>query len=131
MKTMSGFSVVEVLMALVLLGFVGAIAFDRYGAVRTIHRDQQRKTAMNAIHHNLEEIVRPALGGYPRTISSAQLTAIDPSYLKDPTGDSIGQADSDYRYEPTGCGGGDVCKGYRLTAKLEGESDFVRTSPSS
>lgn len=126
MKTSSGFTVVELLVACAFLGVVGTLLFQQQQAVHIIHRDQDRKVAINAIHYNLEEVVKPALGGYPRTLSASQLKAMDKALLRDPSGVLIGEPTSQYRYEPTGCNGGDVCTGYTLRADLEKEADFVK-----
>lgn len=131
MNTSSGFTVVELLVTIVFVGIVGTLLYQQQQAVRAVHRDQDRKVAINAIHYNLEEIVKPTLGGYPRTLSASQLKSLDKAFLKDPSGVSIGQPTSEYRYEPTGCNGGDVCGGYTLRADLEHEADFVKASPTS
>lgn len=129
MKHSAGFTVVELLVALVFLGLVTGIAYSQQQALETVHRDQDRKVALNAIYYNLEEVVRPALGGYPRILAANQLRAMDASLLVDPQGNKIGESDSDYRYEPTGCNGGDLCSGYTLRASLERETDFIKTNP--
>lgn len=128
MKTSSGFTVVELLMTIVFLGVTGTVFFQQYQAVQTVHRDRDRKIAINSIHYNLQEVVKTKLGGYPRTLSAAGLTAMDKNLLKDPQGITIGSSKSDYRYEPTGCSGGDICSGYVLRADLEREIDFVKSS---
>lgn len=127
MNTSSGFTVVEVTALIVFLGVVGAVGYDRYQAIQTVHRDHDRKVAINAIYHNLEEIVKPALGGYPRTLQASQLKAMDKELLVDPEGVPVGNQNSDYRYEPTGCNGGDICSGYTLRAELENEGDYVKS----
>jgi len=129
MKSADGRTVVELLVGLVFLGIVGGIAFDRYSNLQMVHRDQDRKVAINAMHYNLQEVVKPTAGGYPRVLTSSQLKAMDQELLTDPGGTKLGEAGSDYRYEPTGCNGGDICSGYTLRANLELEPDFVRTSP--
>lgn len=129
MRSEHGFTIIEMLVTVVLLSVVGAIAFERYSTVQAIHRDQDRKIAINAMHYNLEEIVKPTLGGYPRSLTTAQLKAMDKNLLKDPQGTLVGQSTSDYRYEPTGCNGGDVCTSYSLRADLENEADFVKINP--
>jgi hypothetical protein len=129
MKTSSGFTVVELLATIVFLGIVGTIFFEQYQSLQTVHRDQNRKVAINAMHYNLIEVVKPALGGYPRVLSATQLKAMDKALLKDPAGVAIGEPSSDYRYEPTGCNGGDICTGYTLRADLEREADFVKSNP--
>ena len=131
MKSSSGFTVVELLVTIVFLGIVGTILFQQQQSLRVIHRDQDRKVAINAIHYNLEEVVKPTLGGYPRILSAIQLKAMDKELLKDPSGVAVGQPTSEYRYEPTGCNGGDICTGYTLRADLEREADFVKTNPAS
>ncbi len=128
MKTSQGFTIVEFLVAIVLLAVVGGIGLSQYGSLKSMHRDQSRKVAINAMHHNLKEVVFPTLKAYPRVLSAAQLKAMDKDLLKDPTGKMIGTKDSDYRYEPTGCNGGDLCEDYTLRANLELETDFVKSS---
>ena len=128
MRSTRGFTIIELLVSVVLLGVIGGLSYERFITVESIHRDQARKTAINAIHHNLEEVVKPALGGYPRTLTPVQLKAMDKMLFQDPQGEAIGRASSDYRYEPTGCNGGGVCSGYRLKADLEREADFVKTN---
>lgn len=128
MKASHGFTVVELLVAVAFLGIVGTLLFQQQQSVRIIHADQDRKVAINAIHYNLEEVVKPALGGYPRVLSASQLKAMDKALLRDPSGVLIGEPTSQYRYEPTGCNGGEVCTGYTLRADLEREADFVKTN---
>lgn len=129
MKVSSGFTVIELLVTIVFLGVVGTIIFEQQQSLRVIHRDSDRKVAINAIYYNLEEVVKPTLGGYPRVLSATQLKAMDKALLRDQAGILIGEPASEYRYEPTGCNGGDVCTGYTLRANLEREADFVKSSP--
>ena len=126
MKIAPRFTVVETLVTIIFLGVASTVGYTVYEALQMTHRDQVRKVAINTIHANLQEIVKPNLGGYPRTLDPSQLTAMDRSYLKDPQGAPIGTGTSDYRYEPTSCNGGDVCAGYTLTADLEREADFTK-----
>lgn len=128
MNTSSGFTTIELLALIVFIGLIGAVGYDRYQAIQTVHRDQDRKTAINAIYHNLEEVVKPTLGGYPRVLQAAQLKAMDPQLLKDPQGVLVGASGSDYRYEPTGCNGGDICRDFTLSSQLENEGDYTKTS---
>ena len=127
MKTTGRFTFTELFVALLFIAVIATIGIDRYNAYQTIQRDLNRKVAINTIHHNLLEIVKPSLGGYPKYLSSDQLSAMDSSLLKDPNGKTVNSAMSDYRYEPTGCNGGELCSGYTLRANLENEVDFVRT----
>ena len=128
MKNVAGFTVTETLVSIIFAGVVATTGYTIYEALQMTHRDQERKTAVNAIHYNLEEVVRPKLGAYPRTLSAAQLTAMDETLLKDPNGIPAGKQGSDYRYEATGCNGSEKCTGYQLRADLERETDFIKTA---
>ena len=129
MKKAAGFTITEMLVGIIFAGVIATTGYTVFEALRMTHRDQDRKTAINAIYYNLEEVVRPKLGAYPRTLDASLLTAMDAQLLKDPSGITIGQRDSDYRYEATGCNGSDRCSGYRLSADLERETDFIKTKP--
>lgn len=129
MKASRGFTVVEGLVTFVFLAFIASIFYSQYQSNESIHRDHNRKVSINAIYYNLEEVVKPALSGkYPRVLSASQLTAMDEALLKDPQGIMIGNKNSDYRYEPTGCHGGDTCTGFTLRSDLEREQDFIKSS---
>lgn len=126
MKNASGFTVVETLVTVIFVGILGTAGFSLFEALSMTQRDQDRKVAINTIYYNLEEVVKPKLGAYPRTLTPAQLTAMDRKLLTDPAGVNIGEPGSDYRYEATGCDGGDQCEGYTLWADLEREADFIK-----
>ncbi len=123
-----GFTVVEVLAFFLLVSVVGVIFLSQKNALDAIHRDRDRKTAINEIYYNLEEVVFPTLKGYPSTLDAKQLASLDSAYLKDPRGRMINDKDSSFRYEPTGCNGGNICEGFTLSTELEREADFVKTS---
>lgn len=122
-----GFTVVELLAAVVVLIIAGTVFYVQKNDLKTASRDQDRKTAINAIYYNLEEVYFPAHKSYPRVIDESTVKAMDPALLKDPSGVKIGEQKSNYRYEPSGCDG-DACKGYTLRADLERENDFVKTN---
>ncbi len=122
-----GFTVVELLVAVVVLAVAGTVFYVQKNDLKVAARDQDRKTAINAIYYDLEEVYYPAHKSYPREINGTTVNAIDPELFKDPQGRKIGDQKSDYRYEPSGCDG-DNCKGYTLRANLERENDFVKTN---
>lgn len=128
MKNAAGFTVTETLVSIIFAGVIATVSYTVYEALGMTHRDQARKVALNAMHYNLEEVVRPKLGAYPRTLTAEQLTAMDNALLVDPDGVRIGNPQSDYRYEPTGCEGNERCTGYYLSANLERETDFIKTN---
>ncbi len=50
---------------------------------------------------------------------------MDKAVFNDPDGVTIGDGESDYRYEGKNCID-DTCDGYSLRANLENEADFVK-----
>lgn len=122
-----GFTVVELMSAIVLLFFIGVVFWTQKNNIAVAARDDDRKTAINSMYYTLEEVYYPTNKSYPRTLSAKILPSVDPAMFKDPDGAVLGKGDSDYRYEPTDCLG-DVCKGYTLRTSLENEATFVKTS---
>lgn len=129
MKTSRGFTVIELTIVIVLLGIASVLFFVQKAAVESASRDEQRKTAVNAMYYGLEEVYFKENGAYPRTIKSDTLRSVDPALLKDPAGVTIGDGASDYRYEATNCDG-DRCKQYTLRTTLENEADYVKNQRS-
>jgi len=125
----SGFTATELMIAIVFLLLVGTGFYASTASLQAAHRDNDRKTAINAIYYNLVEVVKPSLGGYPRVLTADQLKAMDAALLTDPRGNKLGTPNSDYRYDPTECNGGDICQKFTLRATLEREDVFVKNSP--
>ena len=123
----SGFTVLELMIVIVFLVVAGTVFFVQKRDLEVAGRDSQRKTSINAIYYNLEDVFYPANKYYPEQLTSDQLKGLDPSQLKDPQGKTVGEYGSNYRYEPKDCQGG-KCKSYTLTADLEYEADFAKTS---
>lgn len=127
MKNESGFTALELVVAILVLVAAGVIFWTQKNELQAQHRDQQRKTALNAIYYNLEEVVHPTLNGYPLKIDAKQLKAMDSALLNDPNGIVIGETGSSYTYEPSSCNE-TSCKHYVLRADLEKEADFIKRS---
>lgn len=126
----SGFTVIELIFIVVLLGAASVLFFMQKNSVEMASRDTERKTAINAMYYSLEEVFYPKNGYYPRAIDSSTLPSVDPTLFKDPTGKQIDTAGSNYRYKATNCAG-DQCRSYSLRADLENEQDFVKDSRNS
>jgi len=132
MKTTSaskGFTIIELLCIVVLLAAASVLFFVQKNNLETAQRDDIRKTSINAMYYSIEEVYFTTNGFYPRTIDTAVLPSVDPVLFKDPAGIKIGEAESDYRYEPFNCAD-DKCKSYTLRTMLENEDDYVRTNRS-
>ncbi len=122
-----GFTVLELIIAIVVLLAAGGIFWVQKRNLETANTDAQAKTAINAIYYNLEDIYYPTNQSYPEHLTADQLKGMDPAQLKDIKGKAVGEQDSTYRYEPKDCKDG-KCKSYTLTADLQNEADFVKTS---
>lgn len=127
MKRSSGFTVIELIVVIVFLAFASILFFIQKNNLEVASRDTQRKTAVNAMYYDLEDVFYAKNKYYPATITKDNLTAIDPALLTDPNGATIGSSDSDYRYIPTNCNN-DHCASYTLRTTLENEADYIKTS---
>lgn len=122
-----GFTVIELMGAIVLLLIIAAVFWSQKSNIEASARDDERKTAINAMYYSLEEVYYPAQKSYPKTLSPSILPSVDKDLFTDPNGNKIGTANSNYRYEGKNCTN-DTCKSYSLRTSLEHEADFVKTS---
>lgn len=136
-----GFTVIELLIVTAFLIFVGVLFFIQKNNLEISVRDDDRKTAINAMYFALEESFYKQNGYYPAEVNEKTLPTIDNAFFTDPSGFKLGQTtqkvgDTDipvqpeYRYEPTNCTDG-KCKSYTLRADLEAEADYVKKSRNS
>lgn len=128
-RTSNGFTVIELIFIIVLIGAASVLFFVQKNNLEVASRDESRKTAINAMYYSIEEVYFTHNGYYPRTIDSSVLPSVDPALFTDPNGVKIGEATSNYRYEPYNCSG-DQCKNYTLRSTLENEADYVKTNRS-
>lgn len=124
---MSGFTVIEVVIVVVLLGLASIFFFVQKNSIEVSARDDSRKSSINAMYYSLEEVFYKQNKFYPTSISAEVLPSVDPDLFTDPNGFLIGESDSNYRYEPTGCVD-NKCKTYTLRATLENENDYIKTN---
>lgn len=120
-----GFTVIELLVVITALIAIGAVFFVQKSQYESMNRDDKRRTAINAMYHNLEDVYFVKHGSYPKALNKDTLTAMDSALLTDPSGTAIGAAGSDYHYDPLACEN-DACKGYTLRANLENEADYTK-----
>lgn len=126
-KRNNGFTVIELIFIIILIGFASIFVFIQKGNIEVSANDKSRKTAINAMYYSLEEVFYPANKYYPQSISSENLKSVDPDLFTDPDGIMINEANSSYTYKPIGCSE-NKCKGYTLTSTLEKEADYVKTN---
>lgn len=138
----SGFTIVELLIVIVVIGILAALVVVTYNGIQQKARDTERKTDINAIHGQTEAY-QAQNGKYPTmanindaTFRSNNMKGLDPAALQDPKGSSqalcASSTASCYGYvaTPSGCdnaSNGD-CTGYTLTATLEAGGTYVKQS---
>jgi type II secretory pathway pseudopilin PulG len=127
MKHSKGFTVIELIVIIIIVGVTTTLLFMQKSNFDAAKRDAERKIAINAMYYNLEEVFFEKNSYYPSTIDSKTLRAMDPALFTDPNGIKLGEQDSNYRYEPTGCDN-TKCTGYSLRSSLEKEADYVKTN---
>lgn len=121
-----GFTVIELMAAIVILVTIGAVFLVQKSNLEAASRDDTRRTAINAMYYNLEDVFYAKNKYYPQAIDEKNLTAMDSQLLSDPDGNKVGSSDSDYRYEAKSCSLDGKCQAYELRAVLENEADFVK-----
>lgn len=129
MKRSAGFTVIELVVAVLFLASATVILFSQRSNLVAIQRDTTRKTAINAMYYSLEEVYYAAHNNsYPTKLDATTLPSVDPALFTDPNGKTIGDGASNYRYEGTNCTTDGACKSYNLRALLEKEADYVKSS---
>ena len=123
-----GFTVIELLVIIVILSVGGWLFFTERATINAEQRDSTRKTAINAMYYNLEEVFYELNNYYPQSIDSKTLRAMDATLFTDPTGVKLGDSSSSYRYEASGCSTDGQCKAYSLRSSMEREADYVKTN---
>jgi Tfp pilus assembly protein PilE len=126
-KKFGGFTVIELIFIIVLIGAASVIFFIQKNNIEVIARDNTEKTAINAMYYGLENVFYPANNYYPQTISSSNLKSVDTALFTDPKGIKLGAAGSTYTYSPTNCTD-NRCKNYTLKATLTNEADYIKTN---
>lgn len=124
----AGFTLVEILVVIGFLGLLFIFALLQYFTISAMDRDEQRKTAINAMYYSLEEGFYAKNGYYPQAISDTVLTTMDPELFTDPDGVNLGSEGSTYTYEPADCDDNGHCQEYTLRADLEREDDYIKRS---
>lgn len=127
MKKPRGFTIIELVIVILFASLATGILLYQKANIQASQRDETRKTAINAMYYNLEEVYYEKNGYYPASIDSKTLRAMDPELFTDPAGHKLGDEESDYRYDAIDCEN-DHCKGYKLQAHLDKEADYIKTN---
>jgi type II secretory pathway pseudopilin PulG len=125
MNTKKGFTIIELIIVIIFASLLFILFFIQKSNIDAMERDEDRKTAINAMYYALEESFYKDHKYYPQSISEENITVIDPALWTDPLGFNLGDPLSSYSYEPANCNDG-KCKEYILKAELEKEDAYTK-----
>lgn len=125
MTTKKGFTILEIIIVATFASLLLILFFIQKSNLDAMKRDEDRKTAINAMYYALEESFYKDHKYYPESISEDNIKVIDPALWTDPLGFNLGDPASSYSYEPANCTDG-KCKEYTLKADLEKEDAYVK-----
>lgn len=128
-KIKRGFTIIELVVVIFFASLLLVLFFLQKLNLDAMHRDEQRKEAINAMYYALEEGFHAKNGYYPEKISEENLTVMDPSLFTDPGGVNLGREGSTYSYEAANCSNG-KCKEYTLKAQMEKEDTYIKKNRS-
>jgi len=144
MKKQSGFTVIELIVVFIVLVTLAVFFAIQRNGLEVAARDTQRKVAINAFYYSLTEVFYAQHKYYPQTISRDTLKAVDPTLFTDPNGYTLngGQCvytdangnqatdgDCDYHYNASNCNSQGQCQAFKLTADMEAEATYAKSSP--
>ncbi|MBR2726045.1 type II secretion system protein [Candidatus Saccharibacteria bacterium] len=127
MNAKKGFTILELCIVGVFCTLLVVLFFVQKANIDAMERDEDRKTAINAMYYALEESFYKENGYYPETISEENIKVIDPALWTDPMGINLGVEGSSYSYMPANCEN-DKCKEYILKATLEKEDAYIKSN---
>jgi hypothetical protein len=128
MEREEGFTVIEMLIFFVILTVLAIFFVIQKTDLDSSYADRDRKITVNSIYYNLTEIFKPTNGYFPENITVDTLTGIDPKILTDALGNTIGDPESSFFYEGLDCNNKGECKDFRITANLDKEATYERSS---
>ena len=120
-----GFTILELVIVATFLSLLFVISFIQKSNIDAMDRDNDRKTAINAMYYALEESFYPEHHYYPEFISEDNIKVIDPKLWTDPNGYNLGDPSSSYSYKAANCKDG-KCQEYILSSRLEKEDTYTK-----
>jgi prepilin-type N-terminal cleavage/methylation domain-containing protein len=126
-KQTSGFTIIELLFVVIVLALASVFFFVQKNNLQVTNRDDQRKTAINAMYYSLEQVFYKQNHFYPKTINQTVLPSVDPALFIDPNGAAIGDSSSSYSYLPVNCTD-EKCASYTLRTTLQNQADYIKSS---
>ncbi len=141
----SGFTVVEIVITIAVLVILTAFFVIQRNSLNASFADSMRKLSVDAFYINLKNVYYKKNHYYPRTISRETLPGVTPSFFTDPdnftlagdkcvnnsTGQDVDAAACDYHYSASKCDGDGHCAAFKISADMQTEATYTKTSDSS
>ncbi len=127
MNSKKGFTILEIIIVGVITTLLVILFFVQKSNIDAFNRDEDRKTAINAMYYALEEDFYKEHKYYPQQISEDNLKVVDPALWTDPLGFNLGDPNGSYFYEPANCKD-NKCQEYTLKANLEKEDTYIKNN---
>lgn len=126
MRKRSAFTVIELLIAIVVLTTAGILGYSNIKDLRQINADRQMKMTVNSLHYQLQAFYQTNKF-YPQELTTKSLPGTAPDLLVDPSGMDINKPTASVTYNPKDCKAS-KCTGYSLKAVLYKEANFIKTN---
>jgi general secretion pathway protein G len=146
-KRQSGFTIVELLIVIVVIGILATLVIVTFTGIQQKARDSQRQTDIQALDSHLESYYAQN-GSYPSLAvltssgwTAANMKGLDPEALVDPKGGTIAATAAADHYGYSAKAGGAACTdtgsgttatsncdSFTLTANLEGGGTYTKSS---
>lgn len=143
-KRDQGFTIVELLIVIVVIGILAALVVTTFTGIQQKARNTERQTDIKAIHGQIEAYYAQN-GRYPTLANmndgafrTSNMKGLDDEALKDPKGAAAtlaaAAAANTYSYDVQKSGGGacdnttNDCATYTLTATYEGGGTFTKSN---
>jgi prepilin-type N-terminal cleavage/methylation domain-containing protein len=142
-KNQQGFTIVELLIVIVVIGILAALVITTYSGIQSKGRNSKRVTDIQNIQTNLEAYFQTA-GNYPSLTNmnttswlSTNMKNLDTASLQDPLGSSTALGNTPaakiYAYQPLNSSGtsceadATTCVSYTLTSTQEsGAGTYIK-----
>ena len=122
----TGFTVVELLIVMVVIGILAILALNTIGGAQARGRDTERITDIRALQKSLE-VYYLSNNGYPDlgAINGSLFPGLNAQSLIDPFGRTFGDSNADYSYTSTDCVTGSHCNNFQLVSNMEKQDTYT------
>lgn len=122
MRRNQGFTILELLVALVLVFIIATLVVVQKSDIDASTRDRERKSNVNALYYALKEGYFPKNQAYPPEINKTILPYVDPRVFE-----QVGENEYKVIYKGLNCEN-QACQKFSLAVQLEKEETYKKSS---